>query len=466
MAPKKTKTVPQPPAAPQNSAKRGLDAEVASDQEELSAPGTKRTKKEKDFKDFKTIRGIIDTSHEGRQQPEEWSPSYIDNRLNEMADVYPLDRDEKTEAEAKKCGTWAKDYVKFLVNARERLVDKQGNPHYPGVSSQKVAKVIERIDTELKKGPVEEASKKLPAKATTIAEACKELEGYLNMWKTAQTDGTQEKYRGLFRTHYKEYKESMREDDPQWKEYEKQIKTFKSEHSKIRAGQEDRLPSKDKDPEASEKALRAKYLRLLKKMHEIEYKFFTGDWNTDFKSLQQERKKLGKEKRTIDRDHKSELRELAEGGGLLPPDFEKDSKCLGDAFIAFLRTTNMKGKDDREKSFKYFNKVSELEKKVEGNPDDVKAGEELKELQAGLPGVVTNLLKAREKFLEKKGNEDLVKLLSEMKSKRQGSSIDSTEADSAMLEWDAGSGPMTRLEDWGITKDQLDDVSGFLLDYE
>ena len=80
--------------------------------------------------------------------------------------------------------------------------------------------------------------------------------------------------------------------------------------------------------------------------------------------------------------------------------------------------------------------------------------------------VFGNDCKAREKFLEKKGNEDLVKLLSEMKSKRQGSSIDSTEADSAMLEWDAGSGPMTRLEDWGITKDQLDDVSGFLLDYE
>ena len=452
------KIAPQPSTTPQGStagprntghpkgpeAKRGPEPEVPSG---LDVNASKKAKTKEDFKDFRTITQIIDGSSHGRHPPEGQYLSYVNDLLDEMVKEYPLDRDKKIEPERLKCRVWAEHYAQFLNHARKRLESEQDKykSQHTGASSEDIASAITRIDTELSKEPVKEAIKRLPSKASTIAEACEVLEDCLQKYNDATTERSEINHQRRFRVLYEKNQELIRNhmNDPQWKNKIQKFNTFLRQLSRER---NKRLPPVG-NPDF-EKVFKGQRVALLKRMHEIEYEFFTGDkkTGTDFKSLYQEYKNLRGTKKYEDKKYKDK-RELTKD--LLPPGVSKeDFECLRNAFRSF--RTPREGMGSVQKALSHFGKAFKPEEEVEKNKENKEKLEEL----------ITKLLDARKRFLEETGNEEVVTLLSKMKEAREKA---------AMLEWDAASGPASRLEDWGIVTEELnlfDDVPLFLLDDE
>ena len=248
--------------------------------------------------------------------------------------------------------------------------------------------------------------------------------------------------------HYQKNEKLIKqhEKDPQWSS---QLEALTSSYNNIPKHRNERLP--DKGSEGYKKALEGRYIGLLKRMHEIEYEFFTGNQETDFKLLYKEHRILRRDKNNLSTDHASERKTLKE---LLPPNVVvEDFVRLRDAYTKFIDSSGMHA--HMKGVFSHFKKIIEAEGKI-----DKKAGEEkakamktLLELNAGLPGMIVKLLERRDKFLE--DNKDLAKLLDKMGKEKKSTSVDSTEAGPSAVEWNPISGP---LEDWGVDGEELIDI--------
>ena len=435
--------------------KRGSESGVSSNQNAAPAPGSgsKRAKKEKDFKDFRTIKQIIDESPHGRDAPKGQFCSYIDSLLDAMAAEYPLDRKSKTASEGVKCTTWANDYARFLSqSARKPLVALQSNPEYTGAPYEEVGKVILRIDEELSKEPVKRAFGRLTSGASTIAEACEDMTATLQKFEAAKPKNSKRYWRVRFTEQYQNNEGLIKqhEKDPQWSA---RLETFKSSFQKFPPRRRnERLP--DKGSEGYEKALEGRCIGYLKRMHEIEYEFFTGNQETDFKRLYQEHQLLRQDKNNLSTDHASGREALK---ALLPPNVaSEDFVRLRDAFTKFIASISKY--DDTKGVISHLKRIIKAEGEVDKKEGEekAKAMKTLVELKAGLPDMIVKLLERRDKFLE--DNKDLAKLLDKMGKEKKNSSADSTEAGPSTVEWDPISGP---LEEWGVDDDNLIDIPWF-----
>ena len=422
---------------------------------------SKRVKKEKNYEDFPTIRQIIEENPHGRNAPEGQFLSYIVDLLDKMAKVYTLvlNRDKKTKTDAfeRKWRTWTEDYAKFLTReGRNKLVAMKDKPQYTGASSEEVAKVIEEIDTELSKEPVKRALQRiLSANASTIKEACDEMESAFEKCKEAKTEASEWGYRRCFRDVYERNQELIQqhESDDEWK---RSLQKFKSEYLKMPGKRNEQLPRKG--AKGFEEALRERYTGILKRMREIEYEFFTSE-DTDFQYLHKEHNTLVEDKKQLNKHYKDELDELKKEKGLLPPGVSQENfDCLRDGFINFRKRRQTE--EDASGCFAHFNKISKLEEETKKNPDKPKT--ELERLKPGLPAVIDTLLEKRAAFLGNKGNEDLVKLLSSMGMKKS-TEADSTEAATSIVEWefDPISGWAGQLGEWGVMEEDLIETPWF-----